>query len=431
MSHHFFPVGMNGKAGIKVLHVVAGSLDGGAAKGALCLHAGLLKLNVDSKILNNRESDEANNIYKFVPGWISGVTFFLSRMIDFLVRKLGGVKRGMIFAPGFTGYDITQSQLYKEADIINLHWILGFCNFQTIRKIEKPVVWTLRDMWPFTGGCQYPIGCEKFEKGCQQCGMFNYLSGQKIPAYLARKKQEILAKSNIHYVGISKWISDAALHSLILKDVPGMTIHNNIDVNEFFPVAKQSAREAIGLDTDKKIVVFGAHSLDAEYKGGDLLLKALRRLSPDDYLVAVFGGNDQDILPEIQQESRSFGFIADPEKLRNLYSAGDVFVAPSKIEAFGKTIAEAMACKTPVVCFDAAGPGEIVDHKVNGFKAVPFEAGSLAEGIEWVVNSNNYGELCANARRNVEEKFSNTVIAKKYLELYTEILENSSGGRNS
>lgn len=66
--------------------------------------------------------------------------------------------------------------------------------------------------------------------------------------------------------------------------------------------------------------------------------------------------------------------------------------------SLGKTLAESMACGIPVVCFDATGPKDIVSHKVDDYKAVPFHPSSLARGIEWVLNAPNYDELCCNAR---------------------------------
>ena len=92
------------------------------------------------------------------------------------------------------------------------------------------------------------------------------------------------------------------------------------------------------------------------------------------------------------------------------------------MDAFGKTLAESMSCKTPVVCFDATGPKDIVTHKLDGYKAQPFESKDLANGIEWIVQNNNYDELCNNARQKVLNEFDSKVIAKKYIELYTEIL---------
>jgi glycosyltransferase involved in cell wall biosynthesis len=105
-----------------------------------------------------------------------------------------------------------------------------------------------------------------------------------------------------------------------------------------------------------------------------------------------------------------------------LYSSADVFVAPSLIDAFGKTLVESMACGTPVVCFDATGPSEIIDHQLTGYKASPYVSSELAEGVEWLLgNENSYQVVVFNARQKVLQSFDVPVIARQYAELYNSI----------
>ena len=107
--------------------------------------------------------------------------------------------------------------------------------------------------------------------------------------------------------------------------------------------------------------------------------------------------------------------------MRLIYSAADVFVAPSITEAFGKTIAEAMACGTPAVSFDATGPKDIIDHEQNGYLARPFDASDLAKGISWVLQSDNC-LLSDNARKKIATTFDSRVVAARYKELYEELV---------
>ena len=93
------------------------------------------------------------------------------------------------------------------------------------------------------------------------------------------------------------------------------------------------------------------------------------------------------------------------------------------MDAFGKTIAESMGCGTPVVCFDATGPKDIVTHKVDGYKVESFKSYDLSSGIEWILNNKNYKELCQKVRNKVVREFDSVVVAKKYIELYEEILK--------
>jgi len=177
-----------------------------------------------------------------------------------------------------------------------------------------------------------------------------------------------------------------------------------------------------GIKTDKKIILAGAQSLKGFYKGFDKFIEAINLLDKDKYFLCFFGNLDKSVAESLEFEYKNFGFLHDTVSLRVLYSASDVFVAPSIMEAFGKTLAEAMACNTPVVCFDATGPKDIVDHKINGYKAIPFESRDLANGIEWILNNKNHNELCQNAREKVLREFDSVVVAKKYIKLYEEIM---------
>jgi glycosyltransferase involved in cell wall biosynthesis len=224
-------------------------------------------------------------------------------------------------------------------------------------------------------------------------------------------------------VGISHWLSDEAKKSELFKDFDVRTISNNVNSNDFFPIDKKIAKEILGIKTNKKLILAGSTSLKDFYKGFGKYLRAINYLNKDKYLLCFFGNLDKNVTEKLQFEYKYFGFLYDNISLRLLYSASNVFVAPSIMEAFGKTIAESMSCGTPAVCFDTAGPKDIVTHKVDGYLAKPFDAIDLANGIEWVVNSENYDELCQNARAKVISKFDIVKVAAKYKDLYEDILK--------
>ena len=116
------------------------------------------------------------------------------------------------------------------------------------------------------------------------------------------------------------------------------------------------------------------------------------------------------------------GHFNDDLSLRLFYSAIDTLVVPSRLEAFGQTASEAMACGTPVVAFRATGLIDIVDHKKNGYLAKPFVSEDLAEGINYILSTSNYNELSINARHKAVNKFSSNIVSKQYEKLYNKIL---------
>jgi glycosyltransferase involved in cell wall biosynthesis len=143
-------------------------------------------------------------------------------------------------------------------------------------------------------------------------------------------------------------------------------------------------------------------------------------LDPGEYFLAFFGRLNEEAIRPLGFEYQNFGFLHDAISMRLVYSAADVFVGPSITEAFGKTIAEAMACGTPAVCFDSSGPKDIVDHQQNGYRARPFEAEDIANGIRWIMKS-DYRGLSENARSKITTTFDSTLIAAKYKKLYEEL----------
>lgn len=409
---------------MNVLHLVAGELSGGAAKGAYCLHIGLLREGVDSQMLTtSKKTDGTASIKSISKTEIEKIMTVLRSKLDCLPMRLYSKKEKTLFSSGFLGYDFTDTDEYKRADIIHLHWVnSGLVNVKHLRKIKKPIVWTMRDMWPMTGGCHYSMNCEKYVEGCNSCPQLGSTSRYDLSSYIASRKKKYIPKS-AKIVGISKWISDQARKSDVFSGFDIRTISNNIDTKEFFRIDSNVAKSILGLSTNKKILLLGSQSVSDFYKGFSKALDTLNYLDADEYFVCFFGEVSHEIEKKITFEYKSLGFIHDIITLRLVYSVADVFIAPSIMEAFGKTIAEAMACGVPVVCFDATGPKDIVDHKENGYKATPFDVKDLAYGIEWVAKHSDWIGLSCNARNKSVSCFDNSVISKKYIELYKAALE--------
>jgi len=195
-------------------------------------------------------------------------------------------------------------------------------------------------------------------------------------------------------------------------------IFNNVSSSEFFPLDKQLARTVLQIDTPKKIILAGAQKITDPYKGFDRFLDAVSRLSPSDYFIVFFGRIPGEEAAKTGLEYRSFGFVHDTVTLRLLYSAADIFVAPSLMDAFGKTLVESLACGTPVVCFDATGPKTIVDHKQNGYKAVPYDPEDLRRGIEGLPLDITPACKAEKSYTNMTPDYAAVSIA--YLEILTE-----------
>ena len=222
-------------------------------------------------------------------------------------------------------------------------------------------------------------------------------------------------------VGISDWITGTARNSKVFNSFDIQTIHNCVDTDVFFPLEQPVCRSLLKISSDKKVVLIGAQTIDDFYKGFNLFVSALKFIDPEKFHICTFGRMRNEIHLDARFTLTNLGYLSDSIALRIAYGGADVFVAPSIQEAFGKTIAESMACGTPVVCFDSTGPKDIVDHKINGYLATSFEAEDLASGINWICFNNHHLNLRNEARKKVVNFFSKDVIAQKYKALYTEI----------
>lgn len=407
---------------IKICHLVSGKFSGGAARGALWLHQGLLQESVDSIILNDY-ADCFN--YENVIQYPDKCGYNITRLIRAAADRLPGYfythEKNTVFSAGLFGVDFTRSEEYKNSDILHLHWVNnGFVNIKHLAKVEKPIIWTFRDMWPMTGGCHYSMGCDKYIYGCGKCPILRSDVMNDLSGFVLRRKIKYVPQK-INIIGISDWLTKEAKKSLLYKDFNVLTISNCIDTDFFYPIFKNEARESLSIGHDKNIVLVGAQSLMGINKGFVDLLNEFDKVEID-FDVVLFGYISDKYLQKINKKYTSYGYITDDHKLRLLYSAADLFIAPSKIEAFGKTIVESLACGTPVVAYNTTGPKEIILHKKNGYLAEQNIYGSLADGIQWVLKNKGRTDLVDTCREWATNNYSKKIIAQKYKKLYESIL---------
>ncbi len=241
---------------------------------------------------------------------------------------------------------------------------------------------------------------------------------------------DLFQKKSLNVVGISTWMTNLASNSKIFQSANFHYIPNNIDTNLFKPIDRDLARSELNLllDDSYKVISIGAHDLLMRHKGFFEFKESLRHLDISKIVFLFFGLIDKSELEALNINFVLFGYVSDNYILRSIYCASDLFLAPSLIESFGKTLAEAHSCEIPVVCFDSTGTSDIVKHKFTGYKAKSYDAEDLANGIKWVfgLDKVEFEIISHNARQWVLENFDNELIAKKYIELYYQILAKES-----
>ena len=294
--------------------------------------------------------------------------------------------------------------------------------FQCYR-VNKPIVWTLRDMWPLTGGCHYAVDCYRYILGCGKCPQLSSSNKFDLSRFTVFLKCKLLPP-RIHVVGISHWLSKAASSSKVFTNYSVRTISNNIDTDEFSPLSREVARSILGLSNSERILLIGAQNIADFYKGLDLFLQAIPKIATPNIRLLSFGKLSNSVLANLPISHTPLGYLSDSISIRLAYAAADVFIAPSRIEAFGKTLAESLACGTPVVCFDATGPKDIVDHMSTGYKALPFDSSDLARGIDMILSLSQARYLAMRnaCRERALNLFDSRVIARHYFDLYKKII---------
>ncbi|MFW5847758.1 MAG: glycosyltransferase family 4 protein [bacterium] len=402
----------------KILHIVSGDLSGGAARGAYWLHKSLINKGVKSLMLTNSNSKIDDNTIHSTSN--SKLVTFLKSKLDLVPFLLYPKRQKTVMSNAFFGVNIYKHPLYKWADIIHLHWINdSFINIKQFDYFKKPLVWTIRDMWPLTGGCHYSMDCNNFKNSCGYCIQLGSNKENDITRLNVKRKLKYFPK-NIEIVTISNWLNHITKESTVFKGYNIRTINNGIDPQTFVPIDKETAKKELNISTDKKVILVGANNPNSYYKGFNNFLESLNYLDNKKYYLLFFGDFDNTLINDKGFEYKSLGFQTKSQKICLIYSSADVFVAPSIMEAFGKTIVESMSCETPVVCFDATGPKDIVIHKESGYKAKPFVSEDLANGINWICNNSNF-ELGKNSRERVVKYFNINTIASEYIKLYNEI----------
>lgn len=410
-----------------VLHCNTYDTGGGAAIASRNLHAALLRQGVVSHFAVVRPTDNDPSVFSLVGPWRRLFDPLVQRFEQMPLRKWGRKKTGL-FSPAFNPARVHRRINAQLADIVHLHWVTAaFVPLWSMARVRAPLVWTLHDAWAFTGGCHYPDACSEYKISCHQCPYFYSLHFQHLAMLHFQWKQRAYARLRPVFVAPSHAFFQTAQNSALLHDQRIRVIPNGIDPERYFPCDNVAAKIALGVPHDAVCILFGAVGGVADQrKGFDLLTRALEALpqyTTRPLLLLIFGASHA---PDMASSypMHCLGRLHDDIALRLAYSAADVFVCPSREESFSLTTLESLACGTPVAGFAVGGIPDMVEHQENGWLAPPHDPVALAQGIAWILEDRErHARLRANARRVVEERYTLPMVARQYMELYAEIID--------
>ncbi|WP_019499457.1 glycosyltransferase family 4 protein [Pseudanabaena sp. PCC 6802] len=415
---------------MQVLQINQSDVSGGAAIAGYRLHQGLLDAGIDSRLLvGNMQTDSDRVALAPISPLKENLLFRASNRL--LNTNLSSDDLGLNYINISGSFDIPKHPFYKNADILNFHNLhTGYFNYLSIPKLteNKPAIFTLHDMWSFTGHCAYSFDCDRWKVGCGKCPYPNtYPEVKHDSTWLEWKlKDWVFSRSNLTIVTPSRWLAEQSKASM-LRRFPIHHIPNGSDMSSYQPLDSGLSRRELGLPENKKILLFGVESLKDLRKGGDLLLEALQRLPEtlkSEIVLLTFGYGGEAIAASVGVPTLNLGYISSDRIKAIAYSASDLFLFPTRNDNLPLVLQESMACGTPMVSFKIGGVPELVRPDITGYLAQPEDARDFCNGIMHLLeDKEKLQQLRQNCRQIAVDEYSIERQVKRYINLYHQVLE--------
>ena len=395
---------------------------GGAAKATYRLCSGLREHNIDASMLVRKRTRDQPFIH--TPKSTLQKWYARSRLLFDGITISGQISENSMFSLNRLPDRIPKSVDRLDPDVVHLHWIgAGYVRPESLTNIEQPLVWTMHDMWPFTGGCHYSLGCQRYENTCKKCPILNSNDVNDKAYRLYERKNKAWEHLDLTIISPSEWLAECARRSSLLNEEDIHVIPNGIDITEYKPTPKLAARQSLGLSKSENIVLFSG-GLAGSSRKGQQFVRGLFKTGWDDenLCLATFGGCEESShSPKIDIAVYQLGYLSDDE-LKKSYSAADILLIPSLADNQPNTIMEAMACGTPCVAFDRGGIPEMINHKKDGYLANGTDIEDLRRGIKWILEDRErLREVSKAARETIVQKYTLSESIQSHLQIYSQL----------
>ncbi|WP_341282019.1 glycosyltransferase family 4 protein [Paenibacillus sp. FSL H8-0537] len=259
----------------------------------------------------------------------------------------------------------TKLRLKKSYDIIHAHHPIAALVMKQLYP-DTPVMMTIHSSYE-----RELILNGKIEENSKVHQFLTAIYGE-----LEARVDKLLTVSESFRTYISPYIKDAAA----IKVIP-----NGFDEKRFKPIAHEN--EVPQLITVCRLV---------PAKGIDILLHGCAELKRRGHPFVLHIIGDGPIRPELEQLAVEldlyddiifYGYMLHPEEFMPFF---DIFVLPSRAEAFGSVFAEAALCWLALVGTNVGGISEQIDDGVNGLLVPPEDPIALAEALEKLVTDSSY-----------------------------------------
>ena len=412
---------------LKVLHLSTYDDQGGAAKAAYRIHKSQQTLGIDSTLMVlSKKLNDPSVVLPSSFDHFSKLKFVQNIKADqALISKYIKIKKVLISA-GKVGCNLVNEINKSDYDIINLHWINNMLSISEIGRITKPIVWTLHDMWPFSGifhyGHEKNDGLIEPKDYSDQIKKINELDATCLSQKIATWKDV-----PISVISPSRWLTESAKNSSVFKKSPISTIAHPVDSNIFFPYNMKSSRKELNLPIDEKLILFCPLSpVNNLIKGWSTILEIFQLLEinhPRIYTLVICG--DKEKKYPLPFKSIWLEQIDDDQRLAKLYSAVNLVLCPSTQEALGQVAVEAQACGTPVIASDVGGFKDTIINNMSGMRIAVGDLHSFSKAIiniiDQVPNKLEGKVIPTTASQHIINHYGYEVIAEQYFNIYKKI----------
>lgn len=414
---------------MRVLFVSTYESAGGAARAAQRIRSGLQFHGIDAPMFVQSKSSDHPDVYTNTESFARGVNL-LRPTLDQLPARIAARKRIPNFSCGWLPGRTAHTANKMHPDVVHLHWVnKGFVDIGAVPRFPAPIVWTLHDMWPFTGGCHHSAGCDRYQHACGACPQLESAHASDLSSHFLRRKSRAWEHADLTIVCPSRWLASRAEASSLFGDRRIEVIANGLDTTLYRPVNKAWARDWLQLPQDKLLLLFcSVRAAENPYKGFEFLPEILSRLAiagwQDRVELIVIGASQHAAASAWPLPVTFLGHLADERLLALIYAAADVFLAPSRQDVLPSTVMEAMACGTPCVAYATGGIPEMIEHEQQGYLAPTNDVAAFVHGIHWLLANAEQRQACAElARLHAQERYDHVRQAGRHIELYDELLD--------
>jgi len=426
------------KKGLKVAIINKSDSTGGAAVVSFRLMEALRRVGVDARmVVVEKLTDSPYVSLASTPGRIK-IPFLAERLKIFIAN---GFRRSTLFKvdTASDGLDLLKNPVVAAADVVCLNWVnqgmLSLDGVRRLRESGKKIVWTMHDMWCFTGICHHAGSCDEYERECADCPLLEGGIFKRLARSVHRKKKHVYRASDIEFVAVSRWLAERGARSSLFEGKAPTVIPNpfHFDSKDYKP-----GNDKNKADENREFkILFGAARLDDTVKGLPILVRATEvlkerypEISSRLHLITFGVARDPESLNGIAIRHTHLGRVNGSEAVRKLYEDSDIVVSTSLYETLPGTLVEGQAYGCVPVAFARGGQPDIIDHLSTGYLASwsdsPDEAASnIAKGLLWAVSAveSENEEIRRRMHKSVYERFNEERVAQAYIDIFEKILK--------